>query len=73
MPKLKVVKQYNASSGQKEKIYPITIVKGIYDTDNSQPLADTLSDKVDSTTLATILDSMSMDADTGELVIQYNL
>lgn len=73
MPKLKVVKQYNPSSGQKEKIYPITIVKGIYDTDNSQPLADTLSGKVDSTTLATILDSMSMDATTGELTIEYNL
>lgn len=46
MPKLKVVKE----NGQ--KIYPITIVKGIYDTENSQPLSKTLTDKVGSATFS---------------------
>ena len=46
MPKLKVVKE----NGQ--KIYPISIVKGIYDTENSQPLSKTLIDKVGSATFS---------------------
>ena len=73
MPKLRVIKEWDSASSQKVKVYPITIVKGIYDTENSQSLSDTLSDKVDSTTLASILDSMSVDDTSGELIIEYDL
>lgn len=73
MPKLRVIKEWDSSANEKKKVYPITIVKGIYDTENSQPLSTTLSEKVDGTTLATILNSMSVDDATGELIIEYTL
>ena len=65
MPKLKVVKE----KGQ--KIYPITIVKGIYDTEHSQPLSDTLDNKVDRTEIEALvypkLTSITFDEETGDI------
>lgn len=65
MPKLKVVKEKGA------KVYPITIVKGIYDTERSQQLSKTLAAKVDRTELTALvyprLTSVTFDETTGDI------
>lgn len=58
--------------------YPISISKAVYDTDRNKRLSATLDDfasdissKVDTTTLNTILNSMSIDDSTGEFYLEY--
>lgn len=66
MPKLKVVKEKGI------KVYPITIVKGIYDTERSQQLSKTLAAKVDRTEMTAAvypkLTSIDFNETTGDLV-----
>lgn len=69
MPKLKVIKEKGT------KVYPITIVKGIYDTENSQQLSDTLAAKVDRTELEALiyprLSDVSFDESTGNIIATW--
>ena len=62
MPRLKKATDANGIT-----FYPVTISKGVWDTDRGQKMSKSIDD------LHTILDSLSLDDDTGELVMEYTL
>ena len=72
MPRLKFATESNGTN----KFYPISITPGIIDTVRNRRLnvtiADLYSSKADIVTMMAILNSMTMDEDTGDIYFEYD-
>lgn len=74
--KIEFAKKWNSLLQQWRKFYPITITPAIIDADRGQRLNATLAslytNKLDTEDFFDVLDSMTMDTDTGEVYLEYD-